>query len=311
MVNRTDSYLVDERKYIMKRKARSRELDGDWIVEESSELLEFLYEKHPNRSRNAVKGVLSRGQVVVNGKVSTQFNDTLHPGDTVQIHARVATETVKLSGIRILFEDDDIIVIEKEAGLLTVASKNERHVTAYRQLMDYVKTVHPNNRIFIVHRLDRDTSGVMIFAKSKDIQQTLQDNWHDIVPERAYVALVEGRVKKDGTITSWLKENRAFIVYSSDRPNDGQKAVTHYKVLKTSRQNSLLEVHLETGRKNQIRVHMQDIGNPIVGDKKYGARTRPIGRLGLHAHKISFTHPTTGEFLTFESKVPASFLKGF
>lgn len=296
---------------MMKRRARSRELDGEWTVKEPGELLAFLYSALSNRSRNAVKSVLSRGQVVVNGKVSTKFNQSLRPGDHVQIHSRVASESVKLSGIQILFEDDDIIVIEKDAGLLTVATKNERHSTAYRQLMDYVKSVHPNNRIFIVHRLDRDTSGIMIFAKSKDVQQKLQNNWHDIVPKRAYVALVEGSLKKGGTMTTWLKENRAFIVYSSFKPNDGQKAVTHYNVMKTSRQYSLVEVHLETGRKNQIRVHMQDLGHPIVGDKKYGAKTRPIGRLGLHAHKIAFTHPTTGEFLTFESKVPASFLKLF
>ncbi len=295
----------------MKRKARSRELDEKWTVETPHKLLAFLYERIPNRSRNTVKGILSRGQVVINGKASTQFDDPLHPGDVVQIHSRVATETVKLSGIRILFEDDDLLVIEKDAGLLTVASKNERHITAYRQLMDYVKTVDPRNRVFIVHRLDRDTSGVMIFAKNKDVQQTLQNDWHNIVPERAYTALVEGSVRKDGTITTWLKENKAFVVYSSYRPNDGQKAVTHYKVLKKNRHNSLLEVRLETGRKNQIRVHMQDLKHPIVGDRKYGAETRPLGRLGLHAHKISLTHPVTGKALSFESKVPAAFLKLF
>lgn len=295
----------------MTRKARSRELDGEWQVQSASPLLAFLFEMMPTKSRNTVKGVLSRGQVTINGKVSTQFNDSLQPGDTIKIHSRVSDETVKLSGVRILFEDDDLIVIEKEAGLLTIASKNEKHLTAYRQLMDYVKTAHPNNRVFIVHRLDRDTSGIMIFAKNKEVQQTLQNNWHELVPERAYIALVEGTVKKDGTITSWLKENSAFIVYSSPKPNDGQKAITHYKVLKNNRHNSLLAVHLETGRKNQIRVHMQDLKHPIVGDKKYGSETRPIGRLGLHAHKIVFTHPVTHEALTFESKIPPAFLKLF
>lgn len=295
----------------MKRKARSRELDGEWSVESPNQLLAFLFEKMPDKSRNSVKGILGRGQVTVNGKVSTQFNDSLKRDDLVKVHSRVGDEAVKLSGVNILFEDDDVIVAEKDAGLLTIASKNEKQLTAYRQLMDYVKTAHPNNRIFIVHRLDRDTSGIMIFAKSKEIQQTLQNNWHELVPERAYIALVEGTVKKDGTITSWLKENSAFIVYSSPKPNDGQKAVTHYKVLKKTRQYSLLEVHLETGRKNQIRVHMQDLRHPIVGDKKYGAKSRPIGRLGLHAYKISFKHPVTNESLTFESSIPTSFMKLF
>lgn len=298
----------------MRKKGRSDELDGKWTVQasdESDELLQFLFDKMSHKSRNAVKSVLGRGQVVVNGKPQTQFNFPLTVGDVVKVHTRVASDEVQLTGMRILFEDAHIIVIEKDAGLLTIASSNEREMTAYRQLMDYVKSIQEKNRIFIVHRLDRDTSGVMLFAKSKEMQQTLQNNWHEIVPKRAYVALVEGAVRKDGTITNWLKENKAFVMYSSRRPNDGQKATTHYKVLKKNKANSLLEVHLETGRKNQIRVHMQDLGHPIVGDRKYGAVTKPIGRLGLHAHKIAFTHPVTKKFLTFESKIPVSFLKMF
>lgn len=296
----------------MQKKGRSRELDGKWTVQEEAKLLPFLFEKMHNKSRNAVKGILKRGQVVVNDKSITQHNFQLKQGDTVQIHTRVADESVKLSGLRILFEDEHLIVIEKDAGLLTIATNREKQKTAYYQLMDYVKSINPSYRVFIVHRLDRDTSGVMIFAKSKNVQQLLQENWHSIVPKRAYIALVEGSVQKNaGTITSWLKENRAFIMYSSQRPNDGQKAVTHYKVLKRNKKNSLLEVHLDTGRKNQIRVHMQDLHHPIVGDKKYGATTKPIGRLGLHAHKIAFTHPITNKSLAFESKIPKQFLTLF
>lgn len=296
----------------MQKKGRSRELDGKWTVQEEAKLLPFLFEKMHNKSRNAVKGILTRGQVVVNDKSITQHNFQLKQGDTVQIHTRVADESVKLSGLRILFEDEHLIVIEKDAGLLTIATNREKQKTAYYQLMDYVKSINPSYRVFIVHRLDRDTSGVMIFAKSKNVQQLLQENWHSIVPKRAYIALVEGSVQKNAeTITSWLKENRAFIMYSSQRPNDGQKAVTHYKVLKRNKKNSLLEVHLDTGRKNQIRVHMQDLHHPIVGDKKYGARTKPIGRLGLHAHKIAFTHPITNKSLAFESKIPKQFLTLF
>lgn len=296
----------------MQKKGRSRELDGKWTVQEEAKLLPFLFEKMHNKSRNAVKGILTRGQVVVNDKSITQHNFQLKQGDTVQIHTRVADESVKLSGLRILFEDEHLIVIEKDAGLLTIATNREKQKTAYYQLMDYVKSINPSYRVFIVHRLDRDTSGVMIFAKSKNVQQLLQENWHSIVSKRAYIALVEGSVQKNAeTITSWLKENRAFIMYSSQRPNDGQKAVTHYKVLKRNKKNSLLEVHLDTGRKNQIRVHMQDLHHPIVGDKKYGATTKPIGRLGLHAHKIAFTHPITNKSLAFESKIPKQFLTLF
>ena len=283
----------------------------EWIVEEPTELLKYLYAMMSNRSRNSVKGILSRGQVFVNGTASTQFNDPLQPGDRVQIRTRVATDEVKMTGVTILYEDDDLIVIEKEAGLLSIASHDEKQMTAYRQVTNYVRNVHPRNRIFVVHRLDRDTSGVMLFAKSKEVQQTLQNSWQETVQERAYVALVEGTVKKDGTVTSWLTESKTFMVYSSPHDNGGKKAITHYKVLQSNRNFSLLQVNLDTGRKNQIRVHMSDIGHPVVGDKKYGSRNNSIGRLGLHAHAIAFTHPTSGEKLRFESKVPAVFMRDF
>lgn len=295
----------------MNNKARSSERDAKWIVEEPTELLKFLYKMMPTRSRNAVKGILARGQVVVNDKASTQFNEPLQTGDRVDIHSRVATNEVKMSGVTILHEDDAIIVIEKDAGLLSIASDKERQLTAYRQLTTYVQNIQPKNRVYIVHRLDRDTSGIMLFAKSKEVQQKLQNTWHETVPERTYIALVEGSVKKGGTITSWLTENKSFMVYSSPYPNEGKKAITHYKVVKQNRHLSLLQVNLETGRKNQIRVHMKEIGHPVVGDKKYGARDRSLGRLGLHAHAISFTHPTTGEALRFESKIPAAFMRAF
>ena len=295
----------------MERKARSSERDAEWIVDESTELLKYLYKMLSNRSRNSVKGILSRGQVIVNGTVSTQFNDSLQPGDRVQIHTRVAANEVTMTGVNIIHEDDDLIVIEKEAGLLSIASDDEKHMTAYRQLTDYVRSVHAKNRIFVVHRLDRDTSGVMIFAKNKEVQQTLQNTWQESVPERAYIALVEGTVTKDGTVISWLTENKTFMVYSSQRENDGQKAITHYKVLESNRNFSLLQVNLETGRKNQIRVHMKDIDHPVIGDKKYGSRNNSLGRLGLHAHAIAFTHPTSGEKMRFESKVPAIFMRTF
>lgn len=285
--------------------------NDEWIVKEQTELLKFLYEVLSSRSRNSVKAILNRGQVLVNAKVSTQFNDPLIPGDRVQIHSRVATSEVKMTGVTILHEDNDLIVIEKEPGLLSIASEDEKHLTAYRQLTDYVRNVNPKNRIFVVHRLDRDTSGVMVFAKNKEVQQTLQNSWQESVRERAYIALVEGAVKKDGTVTSWLTENKTFMVYSSPRPNDGKKAITHYKVLQSNHNFSLLQVNLDTGRKNQIRVHMQDIGHPVVGDKKYGSRNNAIGRLGLHANAIELKHPATGETMRFESKTPTSFTRPF
>ena len=298
----------------MKKKSKTKSntpRHEEWTVKEHTEVLEFLFKVMPSKSRNAVKGILKRGQVVVNDKPTTQFDDALEPGDLVQIRDRVASASVKLKGLKILHEDDDLIVIDKESGLLSMGSKQERQMTAYRQLMEYVQSIHPNNRVFIVHRLDRDTSGVMIFARSKMIQQRLQKAWTEAVQERSYIALVEGVMKKDGTITSWLTEDKTFMMHSSPKPNHGQKAITHYKVLKTNRKFSLLKVNLDTGRKNQIRVHMQDLGHPIVGDKKYGSEVNSINRLGLHANAIKFKHPTSGKVMRFESEVPASFTRGF
>lgn len=283
----------------------------EWTVEKTTELLEYLFEVMPNKSRSTVKGMLKRGQVTINGKPTTQFDERLKKGDVVTLRDRAASPDVKMKGIEIVYEDDDIIAIEKAHGLLTMGSKQEKKATAFRMLMEYVQSIRPNNRIFIVHRLDRDTSGVMIFAKSRIIQQKLQNNWKDIVSERTYIALVEGQVKEDGTITSWLKEDKTFKMHSSPKENGGQKAITHYQVLKKNRRFSLLKVNLETGRKNQIRVHMESIGHPIVGDKKYGSTTKPINRLGLHASVIEFKHPTSGKTLRFESKAPSSFTRGF
>src|SRR5690625_4028517 len=237
----------------MKKRSASNERHVEWTVKESTELLKFLFEMMPTRSKGTVKGVLKRGQIIVNGKPTTQFNDLLRPGDHVQMHSRVASNDAKMTGVRILHEDDSVIVVEKDAGLLTVATKNEKNSTAYRQLTNYVQSIHPKNRIFVVHRLDRDTSGVLVFAKNKDVQQILQNAWQEVVLERTYIALVEGVVKKDGTITSWLKEDKTYMMRSSSHDNGGQKAVTHYKVLESNRSFSLLKVNLDTGRKNQIR----------------------------------------------------------
>ena len=183
-------------------------------------------------------------------------------------------------------------------------------MTAHNQLMAYVKRHHPKNRIYVVHRLDKDTSGIMLFAKNEKMKATLQENWKEIVTERMYTALVEGNVKKQsGTITSWLTESKTFKMYSSSFDNGGKQAITHYKKIRGNKNYSLLEVMLETGRKNQIRVHMEEIGHPIVGDKKYGAHGNPLKRVGLHATTLVFKHPVTGKQMKFTSKVPKKFNK--
>ncbi|WP_239616096.1 RluA family pseudouridine synthase [Cohnella mopanensis] len=281
-------------------------------VTEQSELLLFLLDKLAPQGRNSIKSLLAHGQVSVDDRVEKLYNHPLKPGQVVTVRKDRTTVAPPLLGLKILYEDDAVIVINKDAGLLSIATEQETELTAYRQLTAHVRLTHPQNRIFVLHRLDRETSGVMMFAKNEKIQQKMQDGWKDIVKERMYVALVEGMVKKtQGTITSWLRETSTLKMYSSFTPNDGQHAVTHYKVIRASRNYSLLEVHLETGRKNQIRVHMQDLGHPIASDKKYGAKTKPFARLGLHARVLAFEHPVTGKPMRFETDIPKPFLSQF
>ena len=277
-------------------------------VAEPKELMKFLIEKMPDKSRNNIKSLLTHRQVLVDGQVVTQYNHPLQVGQEVTVNWALVREKKLGRGLRILYEDGDIIVIDKPTGLLSIASDKEKERTAYHQLTEYVRTKDPENRIFIVHRLDRETSGVMLFAKNEAIKHSLQDNWKEVVVDRAYIAVVEGQVeKKEGKIRSWLQETKTRLVYSSSSPGEGQEAVTHYKVLEAGAGYSLLEIRLETGRKNQIRVHMKDIGHSIIGDKKYGAMTNPIGRLGLHAHILAFYHPVSGELIRFETEVPKKF----
>jgi len=281
-------------------------------VSENSELMKFLIEKFPEKSRTTIKSLLAHKQITVDDMVTTKFDHPLKRGQMVFLNKKRSEEKPRFRGLRIAHEDADLIVVEKGSGLLSMASEAEKVKTAYNMLSEYVKKSNPKNLIFIVHRLDRDTSGLMMFAKSKKIQEILQKDWNNAVIERSYVAIVEGVVDKtEGTVTSWLKENKAMVMFSSQTPDDGQKAITHYKLLKTNPHFSMLEVKLETGRKNQIRVHMKDIGFPVTGDKKYGAKLNPIGQMGLHARVLAFKHPVTGKALRFETPIPGKFLKLF
>jgi len=285
---------------------------SSWTVEQPSELLPFLLEHVKHKGRNKLKSVLARGQVEVNGRKSTRHDERLMPGMTVTINWEKVEEEVEIPGLTIVYEDEDLIVVDKQAGLLSISTPLGEEETAYRFLTAHVRRKDPDARVFIVHRLDRDTSGLMMFAKREEVKRRLQDSWKEAVPERLYYALVEGEVRRDeGTIHSWLKETKTLRMYSSPVPNGGQEAITHYKVLQRSKSYSLLEVRLETGRKNQIRVHLESIGHPVAGDKKYGARSNPIGRLGLHAGTIAFFHPTTGRYMRFESKIPDRFWSVF
>lgn len=229
-------------------------------------------------------------------------------GQTVVVSLKADRSPAKNPLLSIIYEDDEIIAINKPAGLLSIATDKETELTAYHILMDYEREKNIKNRVYIVHRLDRDTSGVLIIAKNEKMKLLLQDNWGDIVKERGYVAVVEGKLKeKSGTLKSWLKETKTHLIYSSNKPGDGLEAITNYQVLSEGENYSLISVDLETGRKNQIRVQLQDIGHSIAGDKKYSAETNPLKRLCLHANKLAFVHPTTKELMTFETPVPKEF----
>ena len=283
-------------------------------VTEVTELMVFLLSKLTHHSRTNIKSLLRDGQIHVDGRSVTQFNHRLTVGQTVEISPKKATKPAQrpTKGIRILFEDAYLIIVEKEAGLLSIATDKGDEPTAYRMLSEHVKTQDPKHKIFIVHRLDRDTSGVMVFAKSEDIKNKLQSTWGPDTKERTYIALVEGKPNPpQGTIRSYLQESKATIVYSSKNPERGQLAITHYETLQSNTHFSLLKVELETGRKNQIRVHMQDLGHSVVGDKKYGSSQNPLHRLGLHAWVLGLTHPVTNQYLRYESKIPAKFLGVF
>lgn len=279
----------------------------EYIVKESSLLLEFLLKTFSSQSRNSVKSLLSSRKVSVNGAPVTQYNFELVPKDVVYI----STNTIKRksrSNLPIIYEDEEIIVINKPSGLLSVASDNEKSATAYRMVADYEQQKDKHNRIFIVHRIDEDTSGVLMFAKNSKLQEALQDNWNDIVTKRGYYAIVEGHMEKaTDTITSYLKKNAQNMMYSSKKVGDGQLAVTHYKVLKESKDYSLLDVNIDTGRKNQIRVHLGEKGHYIIGDDKYGNPSNPLKRLGLHAYSLELRHPFTNKKLKFFAKIPAEF----
>lgn len=278
-------------------------------VNEEAELMSFLLDK-TGKSRNAIKSLLGYRQIAVNDKITTQFNHSLKPGDEVSINASRGNTELNHPLLRIIHEDSDFIVAEKEDGLLSVTVGTGRDITAFSILKSYVKKASPANKIYTVHRLDKFTSGVILFSKNRDLQHALRDHWHAIVSKRTYVAVVEGVVEKDsGQIVSWLTEDDIKLkVRSSKFDNGGKQAITHYKVLQRSKNFSLMEVELETGRKNQIRVHMESIGHPIVGDRKYSSRVQHK-RIALHANVLEFTHPVTGRQMHFESEIPEEFFR--
>ena len=280
-------------------------------VREPQELMEFMLKQMSGISKNRVKNLLTGHAVTVDRKLITQYNYMLNVGEMVRISRHKRSTELINKYIKIIYEDKDIIVIEKQPGILSMASTPNQFCV--KTILDeYFRKRHFKCTAHVVHRLDRETSGLMIYAKSIEMEQILEHDWHDIVYDRRYVAVLCGQMEQEGgTIHSWLKDNKAFITYSSPTENGGKEAITHYHLLQKNKDYSLVEMRLETGRKNQIRVHMKDLGFPVAGDTKYGNGRNPIGRLALHAYRLNFYHPRTGEPLTFETPFPTSFKKLF
>ncbi len=276
------------------------------LVNEPCALLEFLQSKIPSAAKTRLRKMLKYGGVMVDGAVAKRGDQALQPGQVVEIHRVDAARAIE-PPLPLVYDDQWLMVVDKPSGLLSIAAVGEDAPSAYGMMGDYVRaSTHGRGRVYIVHRLDRSASGLLMLAKSLEVKKTLQRHWDRV--EKRYLALAEGRPPKEaGTIRGWLREARAQKMQVCDREPGARLAVTHYRVKKTLRSSTLLEVGLETGRRNQIRVHLASIGCPVVGDKKYGAQSDPLRRLALHACLLAFPHPVTGEMVRLELPMPDIF----
>ena len=289
----------------------NRKPNADYLyltVTEEKPLLEFLLANVNNESRTKIKATLRGRGIKVDGKTVTQFDFPLQPGMKVAVSKRKRDDLLlKSRYVKLVYEDRYLVVVEKNIGILSMAAGHSS-LNVKSVLDDYFRKSRQRCTAHVVHRLDRDTSGLMVYAKDMETEQVLEHNWHDIVYDRRYVAVVSGEVEDEGgTIANWLKDNKAYITYSSPVDNGGKHAVTHFHTLARTTEHSLVEYRLETGRKNQIRVHSADMGHPVCGDIKYGNGDDPLHRLCLHAYVLCFYHPVTRERMEFETPIPPAF----
>jgi len=271
----------------------------EFVVKNEEELLSFLYNNIINYNKKQIKNFLTYESVYVNDRVITKYNYLLKVNQIVKVNIYN-----KSKNIDIIYEDNDIIVVDKKEGIISVSNEKTSEITMYNLVSDYVKSKNKKNKIFVIHRLDKETSGLLMFAKNEKIKHLYQNDWDDLVIKREYLAIVNGKTKNSGTIKSYLTENKNHYVYSS---NNGKLAITHYKKIKETNNYTYLSVVIDTGRKNQIRVHMKDLGNPIVGDTKYGKKDHKFKRLCLHAYKLIIINPITKKEMEFLSNIPKEF----
>lgn len=272
------------------------------FIKEDCLLFDFLKKWLNYLSKNNVKSLLTKNMVLVNDKVVTQYNYQLKENDIVEIR-NTEIKRDNLDGIKIIYEDNEILVVDKPSGLLTIATDKEKEKTLYNIVKNYVKEKNKHNKIFIVHRLDKDTSGVVLFAKNENVKDFLQKDWN-VKTRRIYYAVVVGVTKEKETLKSYLRENKSLITYSSLK---GDLAITNYERIKSNGQYSLLKIEIKTGRKNQIRVQLSDIGNSILGDNKYGVKNNKVKRMMLHAETLEIIHPILKKKMIFTSGIPEIF----
>jgi 23S rRNA pseudouridine1911/1915/1917 synthase len=277
------------------------------VLPADSSLMDAVHRLVPGASGRTLRQMLAHGRVRLNGRVAKVGSRRAHRGDIVEVAPGMAFRS-PIAGLAILYEDKDILLIEKPPGLLTVATLHERARTAHAILRSYVKDRDSRQKLFVVHRLDKFASGVLVFAKSESVQFRLKEIFSRHEIRRKYWAVVEGNVKQEqGTIRSHLAQNRAGRMHSTGDSRSGKEAITYFRILRRLPQLTALEITLETGRKNQIRVHLSELGHPIVGDRAYGSRLNPMGRMGLHAFLLAFRHPTSGTEVEVRTEVPQEF----
>ena len=277
---------------------------------ENTTLLNFLYAILAPKSKSDIKSMLAHNHVAVNGQPLTQFDTPLTPRDKVSVNFTRPFAVLRSGQLHIIYEDKHLVVVEKAAGLLSMGRDSSKK-TAHSLLTDYLKQKDSRSMAYICHRLDQYTSGILVFAKDPDTQRELRYNWDNYVRERSYTAVVEGcpEEERQELRHNLVENNTNMKVYVARKPDEGRLAVTRYSVVQQGEYHALLDLQIFTGRKNQIRVQLAEIGYPVAGDRKSGGRTNPIGRLMLHNHRLAIVHPVTGELLRFEAPIPASFRK--
>lgn len=298
----------------MVRNQGNRRLTADNIknfeVKEEVTLLPFLFSSLSGLSKSEVKSMLKYKQIAIKGSAVTQFDTPLSPGDIVQVNFGRSFYKFNNPQVKVIYEDKWFVVIEKASGLLSVANDTAREKNAFHIVRDYVRHDNPDAEIYVCHRLDQYTSGILVFAKDESLMMELRSNWDFYVKERRYVCVTENiPARPEDTIESLLTQNEHLRVHSTNDETVGRLAVTHYKVIQTRGRYALVDVEIFTGKKNQIRVHMSEMGCPIAGDMKYGAETNPVRRLMLHNYRLSFIHPVTGELMRFTLPTPSVFRK--